>query len=382
LPYRGFRAMNAAAGMDSSGQVLAGRYELRSLAGRGGMATVWRGVLKGAAQFETEVAVKRMLPAMADDPALVTMFVEEAKIAALLTHPNITRVFDLGVDQGGFYLVMEWVEGIDFSRFVRSYVEIGELPPWSIVLQVVIDATRGLSSAHLRCDATGQPAPVFHRDIDPQNILVGLNGVAKLTDFGLAFAVDRARLTQPGMVKGKLAYVAPEILEGLEPTSASDVYGMGVVLWEALSGQRLFAGATERETLMRVRRGEVPDLRLHRADLPETLHEIVSSTLVRSPAERMQTADELYERLEDVLLDEGLRTSSAVLGRAVAEARARIRPEPKPDKSAIAEALFGGKRPSTRPPPPPVSTPEADLEELDPVRDEYMTPHIPLTRKK
>ena len=368
--------------MDAPGTLLADRYELRTLAGRGGMATVWRGVLRGAAQFETEVAIKRMLPSMADDPSLVTMFVEEAKIAAMLAHPNITRVFDLGVDEGGFYLVMEWVEGIDFSRFVRSYVDAGELPPWSIVLQVAIDALRGLASAHARCDTLGNHAPVYHRDVDPQNILVGLNGVAKLTDFGIAFAVDRARLTQPGMVKGKLAYVAPEILEGLPPTPQSDLYGMGVVLWEALSGERLFAGASDRETLTRVQKGDVPHLGRHRGDLPGSLHEIVSSALERRAEERIASADEMYERLEDVLLDEGIRTSAAVLGRAVAEARARIRPEPKPDRAAIADALFGpGRRPTTPPSPPP-PTPEPDLEEIDPVRDEYMTPHIPLVRKK
>ncbi len=364
--------------MDAPGTLLAGRYELRSLAGRGGMATVWRGVLKGAAQFETEVAIKRMLPTLADDPALVTMFVEEAKIAAILAHPNITRVLDLGVDEGGFYLVMEWVEGIDFSRFVRSYVEVNELPPWSIVLQVVIDALRGLASAHQRRDAYGEPAPVFHRDVDPQNILVGINGVAKLTDFGLAFAVDRARLTQPGMVKGKLAYVAPEILAGLEPSPASDLYGMGVVLWEALAGQRLFAGSSDRETLVRVQKGEVPPLRKFRRDLPDAIQEIVSHALARRVEERIGSADEMFERLEDVLLDEGIRTSTSVLGRAVAEARGRIRPEAKPDRAAIANALFG----ASRNPAPLVSSPEIDLEEIDPVRDEYLTPHVPLTRKK
>jgi serine/threonine-protein kinase len=362
--------------MDAPGTILAERYELRSLAGRGGMATVWRGVLRGAAHFETEVAIKRMLPAMATDPALVTMFVEEAKIAALLTHPNVTRVFDLGVDPGGFYLVMEWIEGIDFARFVRSYLEAGELPPWSITLQVVIDALRGLSSAHLRCDAVGEPAPVFHRDVDPQNILVGLNGVAKLTDFGLAFAVDRARLTQPGMVKGKLAYVAPEILSGLEPSPVSDLYGMGVVLWEALSGERLFAGATDRDTLLRVQKGDVPSLAQYRSDLPDGLEEIVMAALERRPEDRIPTAADLYEELEDVLIDEGIRPSPSVLGKAVAEARARIKPVQAPDRSAIANALFG------RDPASPVSTPEASLEELDPIRDAYLTPEIPLTRRK
>ncbi len=130
--------------MDKPGTLIAGRYELLDVAGRGGMATVWRAALRGAASFETTVAVKRMLPSLAEDPHLVTMFVEEAKIAAALTHPNVTRVFDLGVDAHGFYLVMEWVDGIDLSRFVRAYREQGELPPWSLVVQVVIDALRGL----------------------------------------------------------------------------------------------------------------------------------------------------------------------------------------------------------------------------------------------
>jgi serine/threonine-protein kinase len=378
--------------MDAPGKILAGRYELRELAGRGGMATVWRATQKGAAYFETEVAVKRMLPVLADDPSLVTMFVEEAKIAALLTHPNITRVLDLGVDEGGFYLVMEWVEGIDFARLVTSYAHARELPPWSIAVQVVIDALRGLAAAHGRYDASGQPAPVFHRDVDPQNILVGLNGIAKLTDFGLAFAVDRARLTQPGMVKGKLAYVAPEILDGASPSPASDLYGMGVVLWEALAGSRLFAGKSDRETLVRVQKGEIPPLDRYRGDVPPSLEGLVMRTLSKRPDHRPGSAEEMYETLEDVLLEEGIRTSPTVLGRAVAEARGRIRPEDRPSRVMIAEALFGpgGKPPSkeaSAPPPKSAVAPSHDHadgaeEELDPVRDAFFTPEIPLIRRK
>ncbi|MFO0682323.1 MAG: serine/threonine-protein kinase [Sandaracinus sp.] len=369
--------------MTAPGTLLAGRYELRTLAGRGGMAEVWKGVLKGAAQFETEVAVKRMLPSLATDPALVTMFVEEAKIASLLTHPNVTRVFDLGADEGGFYLVMEWVEGIDLSRFVRSYVSHGELPPWSIVLQIVIDALRGLASAHDRVNDQGDPAPVIHRDVDPQNILVGINGVAKLTDFGLAFAVDRARLTQPGTVKGKLGYVAPEILDGREPTAQSDLYGMGVVLWESLAGERLFLGQTDRETFVKVQEGKIPPLTDYRRDLPPSLHDVLASALAKRPEDRVETADELYELLEDVLHDEAIRPSPHVLAKCVAQARARTKaqePAP-PDRAAIAGALFGpGGKPKTQA--PPVSLPEAELEELDPVRDQYVTPEVPLTRRK
>jgi serine/threonine-protein kinase len=356
--------------MDTPGTLIAGRYELLEVAGRGGMATVWRAVARGAASFETSVAVKRMLPNLAEDPHLVTMFVEEAKIAATLTHPNVTRVYDLGVDADGFYLVMEWVDGIDLSRFVRSYREHGELPPWSLVVQIAIDALRGLESAHARRTAGGDAAPVFHRDVDPYNVLVGTNGIAKLTDFGLAFAVDRARLTQPGMLKGKLGYVAPELLEGAaEPSSASDVYGMGIVLWESLAGKRLFLGDSDLDTLARVQRGEVPSLRLFRGDLPDALTRLVTHALERQVSYRLSSAEELFESLEDLLLDEGIRTSTGVLGRAVIQARTRLKPVEPPSRAAITAALGPpSKAPASKVPPPPPRVPE--------------TPAIPLQRRK
>jgi serine/threonine protein kinase len=359
--------------MDTPGTLIAGRYELLEVAGRGGMATVWRAALRGAASFETTVAVKRMLPALAEDPHLVTMFVEEAKIAAGLTHPNVTRVYDLGVDADGFYLVMEWVDGIDLSRFVRSYREHNELPPWSLVVQVVIDALRGLESAHARRGADGALAPVFHRDVDPYNVLIGTNGIAKLTDFGLAFAVDRARLTQPGMLKGKLGYVAPELLEGgAEPSSSSDLYGMGIVLWESLAGKRLFLGETDLDTLARVQRAEVPSLRVFRNDLPDALVQLVAHALERQVAYRLSSAEEMFESLEDLLLDEGIRTSTGVLGRAVVQARKRLKPVEAPSRAAITAALgppAAAPRPASKvPPPPPPRTPD--------------TPAIPLQRRK
>lgn len=265
--------------MDAPGRQIMERYELVELVGRGGMASVWRARLYGAAQFETTVAFKRMLPALATDPQLVTMFVEEGKIAALLSHPNVVRVLDLGVDSDGFFLVMEWVEGMDLARFVQSYVAEDKLPPWHLVTQIGIDALRGLESAHARLDADGHPAPIVHRDVDPRNVLIGTNGIAKMADFGLAFALDRARLTQPGMVKGKLAYVAPEILADAEPTPQSDIYGIGIALWEALSGARLFLGANDRETLENALRSEIPSLKTFRDDLPQELIDCVEEAL-------------------------------------------------------------------------------------------------------
>jgi len=348
--------------MDSPGTIIAGRYELLELVAHGGMATVWRAALKGPAGFEIVVALKRMLPSLAEDPEFVTMFVEEAKIAALLSHPNVTRVHELGRDDEGFFLVMEWVEGIDLSRLVRSSIARGEYLPWWMPVHVAADALLGLESAHARCDARGYPAPVFHRDVDPQNVLVGSNGIAKLTDFGLAFAVDRVRLTQPGILKGKLSYVAPELLEGAEPSVLTDLYSMGVVLWEALTGETLFLGRSDIETLENVQRGEVPPLSRYRNDLPPSLEPLLLDVLSRDTRQRVRTAAELSELLADVIFGEGIRPSSVELGRAVRTSMAELAARDVGVDRAATAALLAGPARRARPSSP--------------------TPEIPLVRRK
>ena len=308
--------------MDSPGTIIAGRYELLELVAHGGMATVWRAALKGPAGFEIVVALKRMLPSLAEDPEFVTMFVEEAKIAALLSHPNVTRVHELGRDDEGFFLVMEWVEGIDLSRLVRSSIARGEYLPWWMPVHVAADALLGLESAHARCDARGYPAPVFHRDVDPKNVLVGSNGIAKLTDFGLAFAVDRVRLTQPGILKGKLSYVAPELLEGAEPSVLTDLYSMGVVLWEALTGARLFEGCDAVEALAHGGGAQKSDPRTHAPELPAAIAMVVMRALEREPAARHASAEAMAEALASAAHEAGVvvdrrhvaRTVNAIAG--------------------------------------------------------------------
>ncbi len=341
--------------MDRPGTIIAGRYELLELVAHGGMATVWRAALKGPASFEIEVALKRMLPSLAEDPEFVTMFVEEAKIAALLSHPNVTRVHELGRDEQGFFLVMEWVDGIDLSRLVRSSIARGEYLPWWMPVQVVADALMGLESAHARLDARGQPAPVFHRDVDPKNVLVGTNGIAKLTDFGLAFAVDRVRLTQPGILKGKLSYVAPELLEGAEPSVLTDLYSMGVVLWEALTGETLFLGRSDIETLENVQRGIIPPLAQYRTDLPPSLEPLLLDVLSRDTRQRVRSAGELSELLADVIFGEGIRPSAAELGKVVRRTLADAAAQNTVVDPATTAALLA---PPQR---PPTHTPEIPL---------------------
>lgn len=341
--------------IDQPGVLVDGRFELRELVGKGGMATVWKAVLKGPAAFESTVALKRMLPSLAEDPELVTMFVEEAKIAATLSHPNVTRVFELGRDAAGFFLVMEWVDGLDLEHFVRFYTDRGDRLPWWVVVQVVVEALSGLDAAHGRIDESGRVAPVFHRDVDPRNVLVARSGVTKLTDFGLAFASDRARLTQPGILKGKLAYLAPELLDGDgTPSIQSDVYSMGVVLWEALAGAHLYLGANDRETLENAYRAEVPPLGRYRDDLPGALEPLLLDALARDPSRRIGSAHELAELLRDVIYADGIRPSAAEIGKRVAEARSGR--SPSIDRARTANLLFQRRDPGE-----PLHTPEFPL---------------------
>src|SRR5439155_1359905 len=184
-----------------------GKYQLVSVAGEGGMATVYKAVQKGAAGFQRTVAIKHIKPEFRAIKNYVDMFIEEARVGSELAHPNIVQVHDFLAEGGSYYLVMEWVEGIDLGHFVRLHREAGQQVQWPLAIAVGIGTLRGLAAAHNRTAPDGSPSPVIHRDVSPHNILLGVNGVVKLSDFGLARARDRvASMTAPGTVKGKLSY--------------------------------------------------------------------------------------------------------------------------------------------------------------------------------
>src|SRR4051812_16424762 len=192
------------------------------------MATVYKGVQKGAAGFQRTVAIKHIKPEFRAIKNYVDMFIEEARVGSELAHPNIVQVHDLLAQDGSYYLVMEWVEGIDLGHFIRMHREAGEHVSWPLAVAVGIGTLRGLGAAHGRLAADGTPAPVIHRDVSPHNILLGVNGGVKLSDFGLARARDRvASMTAPGTVKGKLSYLAPEVAFGKPNTVQSDLFGVG-----------------------------------------------------------------------------------------------------------------------------------------------------------
>lgn len=307
------------------GLILSSRYELVELAGEGGMATVWRGLVHGASGWSREVGIKRVLPDFCDNDEFVQMFVEEARVGASLHHPNIVQIHDFGLDDGVYYLVMEWVEGLDLSSWSISYEMGGAHSPWLLVAAIGIEVLKALGAAHTRTDRNKQPIPVFHRDVTPHNILVGDNGIVKLSDFGLARAMDRARMTRPETVKGKLTYLAPELSFGKDPSPQTDIFSVGIVLWEVLAGKKLFDGMNPLEIIKQIRDMETPDLNAIRPDLPQDLIDVVEIALEKDPLDRYETAHEMARALADILRTVPQPTDSEIVGESVMLAKKRLR---------------------------------------------------------
>ena len=301
--------------------LFAEKYELKELAGRGGMAEVWRAEQRGAAGFVRPVGLKRILPHFASKETFVRMFIEEARVCAQLMHPNIIQIYDFGYDRGMYFLVMEWVEGLNLQRFLHAYDERDMIAPWPIVAGISIESLKALGAAHDRVDHDGKRAPVIHRDVTPPNILIGVNGVVKLSDFGLARAMDRARLTDPDVIKGKMAYLAPELTHGAEANVSTDLYALAVTMWQALAGRKLFTGDTNAAIFLSARKADIPPLSDLRPDLPPALVETVQIALSRDPSERFKSAHEMRSRLTGLLRKSPVNPDARLLSRAVVEAR-------------------------------------------------------------
>ncbi|HEY2409234.1 MAG TPA: serine/threonine-protein kinase [Polyangiaceae bacterium] len=316
---------------DQPGRVLAGKYELIEKLGQGGMAVVWRARTRGADGFSRPVAVKRIEPSVRGFDEVTEMFVEEARVGALLQHPNIVQVHDFGVDeQGVHYLVTELIEGIHLGRYLQSFREAKDETPWEVVIAIGIEVLRALEGAHGYRDLQGSHSPVLHRDVTPANILLSDSGIVKLADFGLARAMDRGRMTRPNIVKGKLSYLAPELLGGHAPTMKTDLFSLGIVLWEALSGERLFDSASDADVVLSIREGRVPLLSMRRSNLPLSVSTVVHRALEREPSNRFASAREMLDSLTAVLRVLPRSIDNRVLGESVRGARERLAARPSP----------------------------------------------------
>jgi serine/threonine-protein kinase len=231
------------------GQLIDGKYQLVEIAGEGGMATVYKAVQKGAAGFQRTVAIKHIKPEYRALKNYVDMFIEEARVGSELAHPNIVQVHDFVAQEGSYYLVMEWVEGIDLGHFIRLHKEQGIQVDWPLAVAIGIATLRGLGAAHERRAPSGELAPVIHRDVTPHNILLGVNGVVKLTDFGIAKVFASRQLTRAWGIVGTADYLSPEQALGKPATKRSDLYSLGVVLYRMLTGWVPFQGNSTAELL-------------------------------------------------------------------------------------------------------------------------------------
>lgn len=276
-----------------------GRYVLHAELASGGMATVFLGRLLGQAGFARTVAIKRSHPGFAKDPEFVAMFLDEARIAARIRHPNVVPVLDVEARDGELFLVMDYVHGESLARLWRS--SAGTPIDSAIAGRIAADMLYGLHAAHQAKNERGEPLHVVHRDVSPQNVLVGADGTSRVTDFGIAKAQNRIQTTHEGQLKGKLSYMAPEQLEEKSVDGRTDVYAAAVVLWELLTARRLHTSADAGATITRILTGKIPPPSRVAPDVSPELDALVLRGLARDPDERFATAQEMAVALEHTL---------------------------------------------------------------------------------
>ncbi len=276
-----------------------GRYSLHAQLAGGGMATVFLARLNGAVGFGRTVAIKRLHPHLAKDPEFVTMFLDEARLSARIQHPNVVPTLDVVATDGELFLVLEYVKGETLSVLNRAMARQKAQIPVAIVASLVVGMLNGLDAAHEARDERGAPLEIVHRDVSPQNVMVGSDGVARLLDFGIAKAATRLGNTREGQLKGKIAYMAPEQLMG-QVSRQTDIYAAGVVLWEELTGRRLFYAETEVHTMSLVQKGDIPRPSSLNPAVSSGLDAITMKALAKEPSHRYQTAHEMAQAIESV----------------------------------------------------------------------------------
>jgi serine/threonine protein kinase/CheY-like chemotaxis protein len=278
-----------------------GQYTLLEKIAAGGMAEVWKARMRGVEGFQKTVAIKKILPHMTDNSEFVGMFIDEAKLAAQLSHPNIVHIYDLGKIGRDYYIAMEYVEGKDLRSLMNAGRRRGIRLPLPLALFVAARLASALDYAHRKRDFEDREMGLVHRDVSPQNVLLSLEGDVKLCDFGIAKAVSKAGQTQMGALKGKLQYMSPEQAWGRPVDARSDIFSLGEVLFEMLTGERLFTGDTEMAVLEAVRQGQVRSTRQFDPSIPAEVDEIAARALAHDPQNRFASAGEMKQRIESVL---------------------------------------------------------------------------------
>jgi serine/threonine protein kinase len=297
------------AGLEDAEQQF-GPYLVYERLGVGGMATVHRALERGIEGFERMVALKRLLPHLAEDATFIKAFVREAKLASLLNHVNIVQIFELGRVGTEYFISMEYIDGRDIRRILRHARKVTGPPPVHVSIGILLQLCDALDYAHTRTDEDGRPLGLVHRDVSPSNVIVSTTGLVKMIDFGIAKAQTQQHRTQTGRVKGKLAYMAPEAITGRgELDARSDLFAVGVIAHELLTARPLFASKNEYDTLLKVQRGDIMPPSAFNSACPPELDEIVAHALARDPDERYRSAAALRDELQELRTRLALQTS-------------------------------------------------------------------------
>ncbi|HEV7787220.1 MAG TPA: TonB family protein, partial [Thermoanaerobaculia bacterium] len=336
-----------------------GQYTLLDRIAAGGMAEVWKARMRGVEGFQKTVAIKRILPHMTDNSEFVGMFIDEAKLAAQLSHPNIVHIYDLGKIGRDYYIAMEYVEGKDLRSLLNAGRQKSLYLPLSLCLLIAARVANALDYAHRKRDFENRELGLVHRDVSPQNVLLTYDGEVKLCDFGIAKAVSTASQTLMGALKGKLQYMSPEQAWGRPVDARSDLFSLGSVLFEMITGERLFPGDSEISVLEAVRQGKVRSPRQVNPAVPKEVDDIVVRALAVAPQARFQTAGEMKQKLEAALASLGFSASSADLAAYIHRALEPGEPVPaaRATETAFPAPVSPAPLPVSWPPEPAFAAP-------------------------
>jgi eukaryotic-like serine/threonine-protein kinase len=286
------------------------RYKVLEKIAAGGMAEVYRAESAGLEGFKKIVAIKRVLPHLSEKKQFIGMFLDEARVSAHLSHSNCVQVFDIGVGDNTYFIVMEYVDGSDLKGLIEYRRKLNQPFPIEEACLICVRICEGLAYAHELVDGKGESLHIVHRDMSPPNVLITRHGEVKIVDFGLAKANSQLERSEPGIIKGKFSYLSPEAAKGGTVDARTDIFAVGIILWELLAGRRLFMGESDLETVRMVQSARVPSIRQLNPAVPVELERVMMKALTEDPAQRYQRAREFGAALNQLLFKLGRSVSS------------------------------------------------------------------------
>ena len=315
------------------------RYRVIERLASGGMAEVFLAESAGIEGFKKQVAIKRVLPHLSEKKRFIAMFLDEARLSAHLSHSNVAQVFDIGVGDNAYFIVMEYVDGSDLKAVIEYMKKTGRAFPVEHAALIAVKICEGLTYAHELRSNDNTPLHVVHRDMSPPNVLITKHGEVKIVDFGLAKASSQLEKSEAGIIKGKFSYLSPEAALGQDVDHRTDIFAVGIILWEMLAGRRLFLGDSDFATVKLVQQAQIPGLSQQRKDVTAELERILARALARDPAARYQSARDLGRDLTVLLYRLGKPVSAFDIAELVRGAMA-LRKRSAPDKASIIDKLI------------------------------------------